>query len=342
MGFSDSPPKGRHWLAQARASEEPSPFQDLRRQARSVQRVVIGVVVAIALLPTSIFIALQNAEHDPSALGVDAVRVFVIHLVVAGGLALVISRVPMRALRRAIGRAENTYAMLGHAEKLGALGAMYAGLCHEINNPLSVIMARTKMLLGQAREGGASREMVPDLEAIDRHAARISGLIRGLLAFARQAPFEIHETDVNAVVTNVLAVIERPLARQGIRLESVLQPALPVLRACPEQLEQALVNLVNNARDAMPKGGTITIRTSREGGRVIVAVQDTGIGMTPEVQARIFEPFFTTKEAGKGTGLGLSLAFGTVKAHGGELEVQSSPGRGSLFRVILPTNGARP
>ncbi len=281
-----------------------------------------------------------RVEADARPLLDRAARVLGIHLAAAALLALVIYRVPMRALRRAIGEAEETSAQLMHSEQLSAVGEMYAGLAHEINNPLSIILTRVRLLLVSAEELAVPADIVRDLAVIERHGQRIVDTISNLLAFARRAPFELAETDLNHVIVGALSFVERPFARQGIGINALLDPAPPALRVSADHLQQLFVNLLINARDAMPQGGTITLRTWHDRERVVAEVQDTGAGIAPELRQRIFDPFFTTKEVGKGTGLGLSVSYGIVKAHRGEIEVESTPGQGAVFRVALPLGGA--
>lgn len=282
-----------------------------------------------------------TVEADDRPLIRQAAKILGTFVLVAVLLALVVYRVPMRALRLAIAELEATHAQLIHADKLSSIGEMYAGLAHEINNPLGIILSRVHILLGGARARGLNPELVRDLEMIDRHGSRIAEVIRSLLAFARKGSFDAAETDLNRVIADVVALVEKPLAKQGIRVESLLDPALPAVRASPEHLQQVFLNFVNNARDAMPGGGTITLRTARDGRRLMAEVRDTGTGIASDVRERIFEPFFTTKDVGKGTGLGLSVSYGIVKAHGGDIEVESAPGSGALFRVTLPIGGGR-
>lgn len=282
-----------------------------------------------------------RVEADDRDLLRRVARVFAIHVVVATGLALIAYRLPMRALRLAIAEGEQTYAQLVHADKLSAIGEIYAGLTHEINNPLGMILARVRLLLGPVRAGAPPADLAGDLEMIDRHGTRIADIVHGLLAFARKTTFELTDADLNALISDVVALLEKPFAKQRVRIETRLDPTVPRLRASPDQLQQVFVNLFNNARDAMPEGGTITVRTTAHTGEVVAEVEDTGTGIAPEILDRVFEPFFTTKPVGKGTGMGLAVSFGIVKAHGGEITVASRPGQGACFRLRLPADGQR-
>ncbi|MBI2529103.1 MAG: hypothetical protein HYV93_24345 [Candidatus Rokubacteria bacterium] len=302
---------------------------------------VFPTQISVSLPPAAApFLELQVQGDDRDLLR-RVSRVFVIHLLVASALALIVYRLPMRALRLALDEGKRTYEELLHADKLSAIGEVYAGLTHEINNPLGVILSRVRLLRGTAAERGLPADLAEDLEMIDRHGSRIAEIIRGLLAFARKTTFELTETDLNRVVADTISFLETPFAKQGVRLNILLE-SIPPLRASPDHLQQVLVNLFNNARDAMPNGGTLTIRTRLNDRDLVVEVQDTGPGIAPEIQGRIFDPFFTTKPVGHGTGMGLAVSYGIVRAHGGDIEVESSPGQGALFRVRLAAGGGRP
>jgi C4-dicarboxylate-specific signal transduction histidine kinase len=269
-------------------------------------------------------------------LGHDLARVVGVHLLVGVVLGLGIYRIPVRAFSRAIRELESAQAQLVHADRLSALGTMYAGLAHEINNPLGILSVRVKLALAAGREKGLDADTLKDLEIVDRQSGRIAEIMRSLLAFSRKAEFSRRSCDINAVVQDVVSLVEKPFAKQGVTVEAVLAPGLPPLSASPDHLLQVLLNLVTNACDAMPGGGRIAVRTRRDDGHVVAEVQDAGPGLTEEARAHLFEPFFTTKDVGRGTGLGLSVSYGIVRAHGGELEACNPPQGGALFRMSLP------
>ncbi len=275
-------------------------------------------------------------EMDDRPLIHRTARVLSIHFVVATILALLIYCLPIQALRRAVEELETTQAQLVHSEKISAIGEIFTSLAHEINNPLGIIIGRVKIMLGAARESQLSQELVRGLEMIDRHGTRIAEIVRSLLMFSRKTSFNLTETDLNRVIREVVTLVEKPFAKQGTRIQTDLDTTLPHFRANPEHLQQVFLNLLNNARDAMPEGGTITLRTYPNDRYLVAEVQDTGTGIADNIQSRVFEPFFTTKDLGKGTGLGLSVTYGIIKNHGGKIEVESSPGNGSLFRLMLP------
>jgi PAS domain S-box-containing protein len=226
------------------------------------------------------------------------------------------------------------------AETLAALGTLSAGVAHEINNPIGILSSRLELMEGRR---GLTPELREDLEMLRRNVERVGRIIRSLLSAARQSPMERRPVDLNAVVEESLMLVGRQMSKDGIQIVSALDPTLAKVRGQPHALQQVLINLLVNARDAMPGGGTIRIETSpdtdqEEGVRLIVS--DTGPGIPADVLPRISEPFYTTKAAG--TGLGLPLSYTIVREHGGRIEVDSAPGRGTTFIITLPEDHADP
>ena len=237
---------------------------------------------------------------------------------------------------------------LRQAQKMEAIGRLAGGVAHDFNNLLTAILGYADMLRGAMAPGDARIEEVVEIQKAGERAA---GLTRQLLAFSRKQILSPKVLDLNGVVRDMEKMLRR-LIGEDITLVTRLDPALDAVRADPGQLEQVIVNLAVNSRDAMPDGGTLTLETANRrldnalnlelvqlepGTYVTLTVTDTGIGMTSEVQDHLFEPFFTTKEQGKGTGLGLATVYGIVKQSGGEVLVESAPGRGTTFRIYLPT-----
>jgi two-component system cell cycle sensor histidine kinase/response regulator CckA len=233
------------------------------------------------------------------------------------------------------------------AQKMEAVGRLAGGVAHDFNNLLMVISGYSEVLLGSTERDSS---LYPKIEAIQQAADRAGNLTRQLLAFSRKQMLELRVVDVNMIVADMERLL-RPLIGENIALDSQLASDLGRTRADAGQLEQVIMNLVVNARDAMPKGGKITIETSNEslsnvprqensymlaGPYVVLSITDNGCGMDKETQLRIFEPFFTTKEKGKGTGLGLSTVYGIVKQSGGYILAKSELGHGTTFRIYLP------
>lgn len=224
---------------------------------------------------------------------------------------------------------------LAQSQRMEAVGRLAGGVAHDFNNLLTVIKSYSTILL-EALEGDARRE---DVEEIAAAADRAGALTRQLLAFSRRQMMQPRPLHLNVVVTDIEKMLRR-LIGEDIALVTRLESDLWLVHADPGQIEQVVMNLAVNARDAMPDGGHLTIETANverdTGSYVMLAISDTGVGMTSEVRAHLFEPFFTTKERGKGTGLGLSTVYGIVKQSGGDIGVQADPGKGATFKIFLP------
>ncbi|HEY7766910.1 hybrid sensor histidine kinase/response regulator [Longimicrobium sp.] len=223
-------------------------------------------------------------------------------------------------------------AQLRHAQKLEVIGRLTSGIAHDFNNLLTSIRGNAQLLLMEAPEGDPARE---DLREIDDAVDRAVALIRQLMAFSRKQPPEMREVHLNAVIAGLRNTLLRLLGNE-VRLQVSADPALGPVLADPGQVEQVIMNLVVNARDAMPGGGTLTIATRNDGAEALLSIGDTGVGIPPEARDRIFEPFFTTKDEGQGTGLGLSIVSGIVEQSRGRIEVASDAGRGTTFTLAFP------
>jgi PAS domain S-box-containing protein len=241
-------------------------------------------------------------------------------------------------------------AQLRQSQKMESVGQLAAGVAHDINNILTVIQGHAGLLLNAVPPGADSIRSIKQISAASERAA---SFIRQLLTFSRKQIFRSKILDLNAVLQNLKGMLPR-LIGEDITLETHCHPDLPCIQADTGMVEQIVMNLAANSRDAMPKGGKLLITTSvaeidtayvrqhpeaRVGWFVCLTVSDTGCGMDPQVLRRVFEPFFTTKEVGKGTGLGLATVYGVVKQHHGWIEVQSEVGVGTTFKVFLPVAG---
>ena len=255
-------------------------------------------------------------------------------------------------LERKLAEAENRTLeeQFHQAQKMEAVGRLAGGLAHDFNNFLGAINGYCQMMLNTLDRADPTRAWLEEIKKAGDHAA---SLVRELLAFSRQQVLVTQILDLNEAVAGVEYML-RHLIGKDIDLVILPGPALWQVKADAARIKQVIVNLAVNARDAMPRGGRLTIATSNleldassaprhpsltPGRYVLLTVSDTGIGMDPETQAHVFEPFFTTKEEGKGTGLGLAMVYGTVKQSGGAVWVDSEPGQGATFEICLPRAG---
>jgi signal transduction histidine kinase/HAMP domain-containing protein len=236
---------------------------------------------------------------------------------------------------------------LRQSRKMETLGSLAGGIAHDFNNLLSPIIGYAELGLNQLAPGDA---LFVDLSQILKAAARAADLTRQILAFSRKQMLEVKVIDLNDLIREFEGMVRR-LIGESITVRTMLAPQPALIRADKSQIEQVVLNMAVNARDAMPEGGTLTIETAEvyldqryaerhvevaAGDYVMLSISDTGVGIEEAIQDRIFEPFFTTKERGKGTGLGLATAFGVVKQHHGHLWVYSEPGHGTTFKIYLP------
>jgi len=218
------------------------------------------------------------------------------------------------------------------AEKLAALGTLAAGLAHELNNPIGIISSRAELMLLETEADPLPPDVAEDLRVIHRHAQRVAKIAQGLLSFARHSAGERGRVDLNQIVDETLLLAEKMIVKDGVTLQRALTPGLPPIWGDANALQQVVMNLVTNARDAVKGGGEISVETSAVAeppGGVRLIVRDSGPGIPPEILPKIFDPFFTTKA--EGTGLGLSISYGIVREHQGTVDVQSAPGRGTTF-----------
>jgi two-component system NtrC family sensor kinase len=222
---------------------------------------------------------------------------------------------------------------MSQTEKLTSLGLLAAGVAHEVNTPLAVISNYIQMLAKQMPEGDPRQGII---DKIVKQTFRASEIVNNLLNFSRTSATELADIDVNRVVEETLSLVAHPLKTSQIQVVKQLGETLPSVRGSANKLQQVFLNLFLNARDAMPGGGMLEVRTAAHNGSVEVEVADTGAGIPREHIHRIFDPFFTTKANGRGTGLGLSVSYGIIKEHAGKIDVRSTPGKGTSFHVEFP------
>jgi two-component system NtrC family sensor kinase len=229
---------------------------------------------------------------------------------------------------------KDAQARMLQAEKMASVGLLAGGVAHEINNPLAGILALCQVMLMEGTDG----PVADDLRQIEGAVNQCKEIVSGLLSFSRQGDDRRREeVYLPAAVDKVKTLIAYRLRELNLEIEEEYDDDLPLLWAHPGQLQQVLMNLIMNAAQAMGKNGKIAVRgRARQDGGLDLEVEDHGPGVPEEIKAKIFDPFFTTKPEGEGTGLGLAVTYGIVKGHGGRIEVESAPGQGALFRVLLP------
>jgi PAS domain S-box-containing protein len=286
---------------------------------------------------------LQVVRRDGSLIWVD---IQVAEILWEGEPAIQSTVLDITERKRAEQALRRSEEQLRQVQKMEAVGQLAGGIAHDFNNLLTVITGRTELLLLRLAADDPNRR---DAELVRKTADRAASLTQQLLAFSRKQMLQPRVLDLNGVVAGMAQML-KPLIGETIELESVLDPTLGRVKADPAQIEQIVLNLAVNARDAMPQGGRLTIATgnvelddafvaahpgSSAGPHAMLSVRDTGTGMSPEVQAHLFEPFFTTKGVGKGTGLGLATVYGIVKQHGGYIRIESTPGAGTTVRIYL-------
>jgi two-component system NtrC family sensor kinase len=233
---------------------------------------------------------------------------------------------------------------------MASIGKLAATVAHEVNNPLFGILTYARLTLKEVEKGpaGSRAEMVEQLHIIERESKRCGDIMRNLLTFARQAPSHRESNDLNTLIGRAVVLVRHQAELLGIELRSRLGENLPPVLCDAGQIQQVVLVLLVNATEAMPHGGVLEVSTEMGGTGISlcdaarIRVRDTGAGIPPEVLAQIFDPFFTTKEDQQRTGLGLAVARSIVEQHGGEIAVESTPGKGTEFVVALPAVGPAP
>jgi two-component system NtrC family sensor kinase len=224
---------------------------------------------------------------------------------------------------------------LAQADKLASIGELSAGIAHEINNPLGIILGYTQLLLRNDHSGS---ERYADLKTIEKHVSNCKSIVQDLLNFARSSPPKKEMTDLHRMIEEALHFVQYQGGLAQIEVLKDFDPQITKLLVDEKKIKQVLINLIMNATHAIGKKGTLSITTAmnRDAGKILIRIKDTGHGIEKQNLARIFDPFFTTKPTGQGTGLGLSVSYGIIKNHGGQISVESEIGKGAAFTVELP------
>ncbi len=219
------------------------------------------------------------------------------------------------------------------SEKLAAMGRLTSQIAHELNNPIYGIMNTLELLKTEIPPESKRRKI---LELSLSETKRLAEMLRNMLSFSKPEEEERRPVKINDLIEGILIVMEKQMKESNIKIETYFDDEIPEIMASTNQLRQVFINMFKNAKEAMPRGGTLTIRTSHEDKNIMIEIQDTGLGIPDEIKDKIFEAFFTTKQKVKGVGLGLSVCYGIIKDHGGEIRVESEEGKGATFTISLP------
>lgn len=299
------------------------------------------LLIAVLIILITFILATPVSRHITRPLKELRELVITSRLVADGDLS---ARAPVTAggavgkvassFNRMLDTLQTTQEQLVHSEKLASLGQLAAGVAHELNNPLGTLLLYSDTLLRESAHDDPHRA---DLETIVRETQRCKTIVAALLDFARQNQVDAIELDLNLLIQKIIAIEQKHERYANIRIIKELDANLPRIQADPSQLMEVFVNLMSNAAEAMPTGGSLTLRTLvGPPGTIMAEVEDTGSGIAPENLSKLFTPFFTTKPIGKGTGLGLAISYGIIKMHRGQITVQSEVGKGTTFKLSLP------
>ena len=228
---------------------------------------------------------------------------------------------------------QKTQQALLQSEKLAAMGRLTSQIAHELNNPIYGIMNTLELLKTEIPPESKRRKI---LELSLSETQRLAEMLRNMLSFSKPEEEKRRPIKMNELIEGILLVMEKQMRESNIKVETFFDDEIPEVMASTNQMRQVMLNMLKNAKEAMPKGGTLTVKTSKEVNKVLIHIQDTGVGIPEEIRDKIFEAFFTTKQKVKGVGLGLSVCYGIIKDHGGEIKVESEEGKGTTFRIRLP------
>jgi len=278
--------------------------------------------------------------------GLFRVRYVEIVIISIGLIAIILTttfttRLAIDQLKRSDNKMNRLTAELIQTDKLAALGKMAAGVAHEINNPLAVIIQKTgwmeDLLLEEDFQNSKNlEEFKVSIQKIEEHVERARKVVHGMLGYARKMEPHLEDMDVNDTMNKTISLLENYSRNNNIEIQTDLSEDLPIIAGDQAQLQQVFLNLLTNAIDAIGKNGIIEVESRRKDTEIIVNIKDNGSGIPEEIQKKIFDPFFTTKEPGKGTGLGLWVTYNIVEKMGGTIHVKSKVGQGSTFIVTIP------
>jgi len=228
---------------------------------------------------------------------------------------------------------QKTQQALLQSEKLAAMGRLTSQIAHELNNPIYGIMNTLELLKTEIPPESKRRKI---LELSLSETQRLAEMLRNMLSFSKPEEEKRRPVKINELIEGILLVMDKQMREANIKVETDFHEEIPEVMASTNQMRQVLLNMFKNAKEAMPKGGTLTVRTGREDKHVLIHIEDTGVGIPEEIRDKIFEAFFTTKQRVKGVGLGLSVCYGIIRDHGGEIRVESEEGKGTTFTLRLP------
>jgi len=304
------------------------------------------ILYAGSWLKNNKWLLIINQEPAEQMAGLFAVRNVEITIIVFGFLVIIMTtifttRLAVSRLQESEATMQELNAQLVQSDKLAALGKMAAGVAHEINNPLNVILQRTgwlEDLLAEEdiKESENFEEFQTSIQKIEEHVERARKVVHNMLGFARRMEPRLEDVDINDTINQTITILENYARTNNIEIQTDLSGKLPIIASDQAQLQQVFLNLIANAIDAIGKDGLIEIKSRRLDSRICISIKDDGPGIPAEKHKNVFDPFFTTKEAGKGTGLGLSVIYNIIEKMGGTIHLKSQVGKGTTFTVEVP------